>query len=381
MKNRAYPIFFAFLCMGFADAVGPFVGLAKNTFQLSNFMAQLIVFMGLIMFGVLSIPLGILQARTGKKTILQLGLAIALLGLAIPTIFGLTTYPAFLLTILLLGAGATALQVSGNPIMRDVSPEGKYSRNLAFSQSIKSIGSLSGPVIPAIAAYYFSKDWRVVLPIYAFFVLITLMMVTSMKVKEEKSVSVSLGSCFSLLKNKFVFVMVMSIFLYVGAEVCISSGIPVYMKNQFGVDIKTIGVLGTGIFFLALTAGRFLGALILNWLKPAQFFIITAILSILGILLLFTANQTMANVGVVLIGLGFANIFPLIFSMAVDAMPEKANELSGLMVTAIVGGAFIPPLMGILADKTSSLFGFIVPLAAITIITIAVALNTRKLKA
>ncbi|MDD2564974.1 MAG: MFS transporter [Salinivirgaceae bacterium] len=120
MKNKTFPIFLAFLAMGFGDAVGPFVGLAKEQFALSNFEAQLIPFMGFIMFGLLSVPMGIFQDRKGKKNVLMIGLFIALIGLTLP-LFGLSSYALFLLTILLLGAGAAILQVAGNPIMRDVS--------------------------------------------------------------------------------------------------------------------------------------------------------------------------------------------------------------------------------------------------------------------
>lgn len=78
----------------------------------------------------------------------------------------------------------------------------------------------------------------------------------------------------------------------------------------------------------------------------------------------------MAVVGFFIVGLGFANIFPLVFSITVDAMPENANALSGLMVMAIVGGAFLPPLMGLLADYAHSVqFSFLVPLTAILYIT------------
>jgi fucose permease len=68
-------------------------------------------------------------------------------------------------------------------------------------------------------------------------------------------------------------------------------------------------------------------------------------------------------------GLGFANIFPLVFSIAVEKMPSHTNELSGLMVTAIVGGAFLPPVMGMLADRTTVTAGFLVPIAAVGYIT------------
>lgn len=147
MNRKTFPILLAFLCMGFGDAVGPFVGLAKEQFSLTNFEAQLIAFMGFIMFGIISIPMGLFQDRKGKKTVLILGLVVALAGLTIP-LFGLSSYALFLLTILMLGAGAAILQVAGNPIMRDVSAPGKYSRNLTFAQFIKAIGSLSGSLIP-----------------------------------------------------------------------------------------------------------------------------------------------------------------------------------------------------------------------------------------
>src|SRR5262249_35058304 len=133
MRLRTFPVFLAFLAMGFADAVGPFVSLAKNEFRLSNTAASLIPFVGFSMFGLLSIPMGIFQDKRGKKFVLLLGLLVALLGI-LNASFGLTSFPRFLLTVLLVGAGAAILQVSGNPMMRDVSEKGKYSRDLSLAQ-------------------------------------------------------------------------------------------------------------------------------------------------------------------------------------------------------------------------------------------------------
>ena len=106
---------------------------------------------------------------------------------------------------------------------------------------------------------------------------------------------------------------------------------------------------------------------------------ITVSLAIVGIVALLLGNQFIALAGVVLVGLGFANIFPLVFSITVDAMPERTNELSGLMVTAIVGGAFIPPIMGLVADNTTVTLGFIVPLLAVVYIMFAAFYNLRKI--
>jgi len=379
MNKKTIPIFLAFLVMGFGDAVGPFVGLAKNEFNLSNTLAFIIPFLGFLMFGLLSVPMGIFQDRKGKKFTLQLGLIIALIGLIIP-IFGLNSFPKFLLTVLLLGIGATILQVAGNPIMRDVSEEGKYSRNLSLGQFVKAIGSLSGPLIPVIAARYFKSDWRVMFPIYSAFILLTIISVASLKVEEKKEKGqkpATFSSCLSLLKNKYVLLMVTGIFLYVGAEVSISSGIPVHLKSRFGIDIEKLGLLGTGLFFTALVVGRFLGGVILNWIKAEKFFLITSIVSIISLLGLFTSIKGIVIISVIFIGLGFANIFPLIFSITIERLPEKTNELSGLMITAIVGGAILPPIMGFVSDLTSTTIGFLVPLSAILYIFWLSTLNTK----
>lgn len=383
--KRAFPVFLAFLAMGFADAAGPFVSLAREQFQLSYFAAQWIPFTGFILFGLLSIPMGLLQDRAGKKAVLLAGLAIMLAGLLIPAIAGFTTFPAFLVTVLLLGAGATTLQVAGNPIMRDVSPPGLYSRNLSLAQFVKAIGSLSGPLLPVLAARWYGASWQVVFPIYSAAVVITILAVLPLKAQERKSPDqqpATLASCFALLKNPCVAMMVGAIFLYVGAEVSVSAGIPLYLKDRFGIDISRTGLLGTGLFFLALTLGRFSGGLILNWMKPKRFFLATCLLSILGLLGILVPSPAISAVSFFVTGLGFANIFPLVFSITVDAMPEQTNALSGLMVTAIVGAAFVPPLMGFVSDLFSSArAGFLVPLACVAYITAAALYNQRRAQA
>ncbi|MBL0158976.1 MAG: MFS transporter [Bryobacterales bacterium] len=381
MKLRTTPVILAFIAMGFADAVGPFVSLAKNEFQLSNTVANLIPFVGFSMFGLLSVPMGIFQDRRGKKTVLMIGLLVTLFGL-LNASFGLHSFERFLLTVLLSGCGAAILQVAGNPIMRDVSEPGKYSRNLSLAQFAKAIGSLSGPMIPVLALKYFGADWKVIFPIYAVALAITVVAVAGLKVDEKKSdhAAATLGSCLALLKNPYVLAMVGAIFFYVGAEVSVSASIPLYLKERFDIDINKVGLLGTGLFFTALTIGRFSGGVLMNWMSPRKFFLVTCAVSILGLLGLFLPDQTLAIASFFVVGLGFANIFPLVFSLAVETMPEHTNELSGLMVTAIVGAAFVPPITGFMADRTSVELSFLVPLAAVLYITWTAFLNRSAVK-
>jgi fucose permease len=372
MNYKTIPILLAFLCMGFIDGVGVFVGLAESRFQLSHFVAQLIPFVGFIMFGVLSVPMGLLQDRTTKKLILLVGLIVALTGAAI-SFSGLGQYVWFLATVMLLGAGATILQVAGNPIMRDVSGPEKYSRNLSIGQSVKAIGSLSGPLVPVLAAtIWHGMDWQILFPIYAATLLLTVILVALTKIQEHRDSGVqqaSLASCLALLGNGYVLTMVLAIFVYVGTEVCISSGVGIYLKefSQEGslhFDKNTLGMLANALFIFLLLLGRSLGSVVLNWISAKPFLVVTVLVTILGLFgLMLAPNQNVAIAGIVLAGLGCANIFPLVFSITVNALPERSNEISGLMVTAIVGGAFLPPLMGLLADQTSVKTGFLVPLA------------------
>ncbi len=390
-KSKTFPILLAFLAMGFGDVVGPLVSLVKESFQVSNFVASLLTTSGFIMFGLLSIPLGVFQDKKGKKYLLTLGLIIAFVGLFFPILFGmygpkpeieggsLTQLITLFASILMLGAGATMLQVSGNPIMRDVAPEGFYSSYLSLGQSIKAIGSSLGFLLPPAVALWFGLDWTILFPVYAAIILITLLWVRSINVVEKKNPEnqpATFASSISLLRNPFVLAMVMGIFLYVGAEVSMSAQIPILMRSVYGK--ADFGLwFAWALFFLPIFLGRLAGSIILGFIKARIFLIVTVMLSLFGLLMLFFGSQQIAFAGIFMIGLGFANIFPLIFSITVDALPDRANELSGLMVTAIVGGAVVPPITGMVAD-INVLLGFLVPAACIVYVLILALLPARK---
>jgi len=391
MKTKTFPIYLIFLCMGFGDVVGPLVGLAKESFTLSYTMAQLIPFTGFIMFGLLSIPVGIIQDRVGKKLILNIGLLTALIGLILALTSGLygnnvlyigknnLNFYLLLITILTLCAGATILQVVGNPIVYDVSPEGKYSRNLSLAQFYKSIGSSLGFLLPPIAAIYFDLDWSILFPVFAALVLFTFFSVQQLKIDDAKSERkhATFSSCFNLLKEKYVALMVLAIFLYVGAEVSMSSGIPIYLKEYFGMSDYSLW-LSWSLFFLPLVIGRYFGSKILNKFHAKKFFIVTTLLSVVGLSFLLTSNEYLVYAGIIIAGFGFANIFPLIFSIVIEKFPSRSNELSGLMISAISGGAIVPLIMGKISDIKNLLIGFTVPLICLLYILLTAIISYKK---
>src|ERR1035438_5397898 len=186
---RTLPIFLAFFLMGLADAMGPMSDAVKGQYQLSNVMATLLSFFVFIAFAVFSVPGGLLSARIGKKKLLLLGLGLNAVACLIPSLQA-PSFALLLGCIFLLGIGTTFLQVSGNPVMRDVSDAGNYSRNLSFAQGFKGIGStVSTYLVSAVTALviFQGMGWRGMFPVFFVLMALTFVMVAFLKVDETKA--------------------------------------------------------------------------------------------------------------------------------------------------------------------------------------------------
>jgi fucose permease len=362
---RTLPIFLAFFLMGLADAMGPNADRVKNAYQISNVMSTMLPFVVFIAFAVFSVPGGLLGARIGKKKLLMLGLGINALALVIPS-FLVPSFPVLLGCIFSLGVGTTFLQVAGNPIMRDVSAKGTYSRNLAFAQGIKGIGSTaSAYLVTAITTFALFKgmDWRGAFPPFCILMALAFVAVAFVNVKETKAdVPPSIGSSLSLLSEPIFLLAVVGIFLYVGAE----SSMGRFLKPtlmDFGFEEQDANKFGPVMFFLLLTIGRLLGSAVLTIMTPRTCFRLSAFLGMVGAAAMMLGSKPLSLVGIAAAGLGFANIWPMLFSITVEERPERANELSGLMCMAISGGALVPLLMGWCLDLKWGALAFVVPAA------------------
>lgn len=363
MWLRTIPIFLAFFLMGLADAMGPMSDAVQKQYRVSNVVSTLLPFFVFIAFAVFSVPGGLLAARIGKKKLLLLGLGLNALALLIPSLQA----PSFVLLlgcIFLLGVGTTFLQVAGNPIMRDVSPEGTYSRNLAFAQGIKGIGSTASTylvtAVTAIALFK-SMGWRGTFPLFFGLMVLAFLAVAVLRVEETKTEEPpSLATSLGLLTEPIFFLAVVGIFLYVGAEASMGRFLLPTLKD-IGVDERMASRFGPALFFLLLTIGRILGSVVLTVMSPRTCFRLSALLGLLGAAVIMTGSRPLAIAGVVAAGLGFANIWPMLFSITVEERPERASELSGLMCMAISGGAIVPLLMGQLRDSGLRATAFIVP--------------------
>lgn len=364
MKLKTFPIFMAFVVMGVADAMGPLSDAVKTQYELSNVMATMLSFFVFIAFAAFSVPGGLLAARIGMKKLLLLGLGLNAAAMLVPSLI-VPGFALLLLCIFVLGIGTTFLQVAGNPIMREVSGEGAYSRNLSFAQGFKGLGStVATYLVTAVTAIaLFDKmGWRGTFPVFFVLMALAFVFVSLVKVQESKpDIPPSIGSSLSLLKEPVFAMAVLGIFLYVGAEVCMARFLFPGLK-EMGMDETTAGKFGPALFFLLLTIGRIGGGVLLAKVKPRPAFRVSALMGVVGAGLLMTGNSSLAIGGVILGGLGFANIWPLLFSITVEEKPERAGELSGLMCMAISGGALVPLVMGGLVDSGMNALSFGVPL-------------------
>ena len=357
--NKILPVFLAYIVMGFVDIVGVATGYIKSDFNLSDSMAQLIPSMALLWFFLFSVPAGILQDRLGKKRMLNIGIGITMLGMIIP--FTYYSYPVMLASFIFLGIGNTIVQVSSNPLLRDVVSKERFSSYMSLTQFIKALCSLLGPIITAAMAS-FTGNWKLVFAVYALTSLISMVWLMFTKIEESQSVEkrATFKSCFGLLKNKHILIMVLGIFFVVGSDVGMNSNIANYLQNIFNLSLENAS-LEISIYFTALMIGRFLGAIVLNWISPGKFLVGTAFLAVISlVLMLFAPSLLIGRVAIFLVGLGSANLFPLIFALSIEKMPDRANEISGLMIMAVSGGAFIPPIMGVVSSNVGVIASFVV---------------------
>lgn len=352
------PVFATFYVMGFVDLVGMATGYVKDDFQLSDSLAQLLPSMVFFWFALLSIPTGIFQDRRGKKLTANLGMMITALGLLVPIAH--YSYLTAVIGFMIIGIGNSILQVSANPLLLDISSNESKAANLSLSQFIKACAAMLGPIITA-SLVKFTGNWKMIFPVYAGVSVLSVIWLFYTKIEESKpdKKPATFRSVIALFRKPFVLIMVLSTFLMVGFDVGINSNIANFLRNRFAISIESAS-LGISLYFASLMIGRFTGAILLRKIEPYRFLIWSSVLTLAGLAgIILSGNLAVTRMMIVVAGLGFSNTFPIVFAKIVAHMPEYANELSSLIILSVIGGAVIPPLMGMLSDNvgvTASLF-------------------------
>jgi fucose permease len=360
--SRIAPVLMSFFVMSIIDLVGISVDRVQEDMQLSNTLAQLIPSVTFLWFFLLSVPIGIIQSRIGKRLMLNIGMGVTALGLMIP--FAFYSFAMILVGFTFLGIGNTIIQVSANPLLVDVVPGNRTSSFLSFSQFVKAIGSMVGPPLAAVLASRFG-DWKLMYIVFGLVSVISIIWLSSVKIVESKQeeIKATLKSSFKLLGNSYILIMVLSIFLVVGIDVGFNSNSGQFLMKQFGIASDT-ATMGRSVYFFGRLLGTFAGAILLTSVSSRKLFIWTSVLGIIAFgALLLIKSQLIAWGLVFITGVAIANIFPLVFSLCVEKFPTRSNEISGLIMMAISGGAIIPLIVGGLSDISNVAIGMTVLLA------------------
>ena len=240
-----------------------------------------------------------------------------------------------------------------------------------------------GPIITA-ALVKTTGNWKLIFPIYAGVSLLSVIWLYSVKIEESKpdKKPATFSSVFALFRKPFVVVMVLSTFLMVGFDVGINSNIANFLRTRFSISLESAS-FGISLYFASLMVGRLAGALLLRKINPNAFLLWSVILALVGIAgVIVSGNLALTRVMIVVSGMGFANTFPIVFAKIVEKLPDYANELSSLIILSVIGGAVIPPVMGLVSDRagvTASMFVLVICLLYVLFASIyAIRVNKTR---
>ena len=379
MKNslsRVLPVIFGFFVMGFCDVVGIATSYVKQDFGLSETMAGFIPSMVFIWFLVLSIPAAVWMNRIGRKKMVQTSNLVTFIGMLIPFID--YSYATCMAGFVFLGIGNTILQVSLNPLLTNVVSKDKLTSMLTTGQVVKTVSSLLGPILAAFALNVLG-EWQYLFPIYAGITLLSSIWLGLSDIPKETSPAgtSSFASVFSLLKDKTILFLFLGIFFIVGTDIGTNTATPKLLMERAGFSVEQAG-LGSSVYFVCRTVGALLGSFLLIRMNDVRYFRTNILLAAASLVCMFFAQgPTLIMILTGCIGFFCSSVFSVLYGQAMKHRPEKANEISGLMIMGVSGGAVTPPVMGIMADTFQSQNGSVAVIGVCLVYLICCAFKLR----
>jgi len=376
--SKIIPVLFGFFIMGFVDVVGISTNYVQQDFALTDTLANLLPMMVFVWFAIFSVPTGLMMNKLGRKKTVVISMAVTIIAMFVPLIS--YKFTVVLLAFALLGIGNTILQVSLNPLLTNVVRGDRLTSSLTLGQFIKAIASFLGPVIAGFAASALG-NWKFIFPIFAIITVISGLWLLLTHIDEEPAneKTSSFGACFSLLKDKSILILFLGIIFVVGLDVGLNTTIPKYLMERCHILLDKAG-LGTSLYFIARTLGAFTGAILLLKISSRKFFIASIIVAIIAMIAMLLISNLWAILALIfIIGFACANVFSIIFSFALQKHPDRANEISGLMIMGVAGGAVIPPIMGVVSDSIGQAGGLAVLLVCLAYLLFS-AFKTETVK-
>lgn len=379
-KFAVLPVMFGFFIMGFVDIVGVATSYVKADFAgMDDKVSGLISLSCFLWFLILSIPTGMLMNRIGRKKTVVVSFAITALAMLIPVLK--YDFAFVLVAFAMLGIGNTMLQVALNPLVTNVVSAEKLTGTMTLGQFIKAMSSFLGPILAAMFAGSV-WGWKAIFPVYAAVTVLAMAWLAVSPIQEqliEKS-EITFARTFSLLRDKYIVLFFIGILVLVGVDVGMGVTFPKLLQERCSLPLEKAG-MGNSVYFLARTVGAFLGGVVLMRFSASKFFTASSCLALVSLVgLIFSRNLTMILFFVALFGLGYANLFSIIFSLSMQKMPQKTNEVSALLIVGVSGGAVLPPLLGVITDTFGTQGSALITLAIVWVYMVALIPFVRNVR-
>lgn len=364
-----------YFMMGFItvlnDTLVPFF---KAGFTLNYSQSSLVQFYFFLTYGLISIPSGRIVEKIGYKNGMVTGFLIASFGAFLfypASIFH--TYELFLAALFIVAIGIVLLQVAANPYITVLGPAKTAASRLTLIQGVGSIGTT---VSPLFGAYFIlsrleessaSSDAVIVPYLLIGATLLTIAFIVSrlslpvIKAEPVKADDHSVQKVKSIFQFRNLNYGVIAIFMYVGAEVAIGTFLTNYIADTLNIAEHSANNY-VALYWGGMLIGRLIGAFVLKSLKPS--FVLAGVAALASLLIL-TSISTTGNIAVwTIIAVGLCNsiMFAVIFSLSVGGLGNYTTRASGLLSTAIVGGAIVPYAQGFVRDHSTWTMAFIIPL-------------------
>lgn len=350
------PVLAGFFVMGFGDIIGTVMNQVKAECSAdATRISYLMPIFAYVWFLVISIPTGVLCGRIGRKNAVLVSLAVTVAAMAVPLFANAERWYLYVVAFALVGIGNTIIQAALPALMSNIVEPSQLASRISLGQFVKAVCAALTPVFVYLTATALG-NWKLLFPLYGVLTVGAAIWFWSTKIPDERKSSsedspsngssTTFGGCFAMLKEPYVAAMTVGILFSVGADVGFSVAIPEYLKNVFKVNVDLAG-MGPTVYFVAKTVAAFAGALVFARVPAEKCFPWCMGLGLAATAAIPFVSTPFAFLSVVaFVALLTANSFGMCMALAIERFPNKANEISSLMVMAIVGGGLVSAVLG-----------------------------------
>ena len=352
------------------NIIGPLVPDIIESFDLSLTLVAFLPFAFFIAYGVMSIPSGILVERYGEKKVMVMAFFISFLGAFF--FAWRPSYAGYIISLFFIGTGMAMLQVAINPLLRVAGGEKEFAFNSVLGQLFFGLASFLSPLVYSYIVVkmefgesnFISNIFSGIVPaelpwisLYWVFAIVSLLMVfviglvkfPSVERKEDEKVG-ALKTHFDLLKKPMVILYFFGIFAYVGTEQGVANWISQFLQTYHDVDPQTTGANVISLFWGLMTAGTVLGLVLLKFMDSRKVLISFTAAAMVCLLISLVGTKSVAMIGFPMVGFFASVMWSILISLALNSVSMNHGSFSGILVTGIAGGAFVPLIVGSLGD-------------------------------